>query len=169
MNSEADKTQPVVGSSRSRPPRFHHRQRSHDSAHADPTDSEQETVTAAHPLIPAGKAELIDTAAQLANLISRRRAAGGFAYDSEFIGEQSYLPKLCLVQVAVPGGVTLIDPLSGLDLTPFWELVCDASIEKVVHAGEQDVEPVFRLVGKPPANVFDVQIATGFVGLPYPL
>ncbi|HUB27591.1 MAG TPA: HRDC domain-containing protein [Tepidisphaeraceae bacterium] len=122
-----------------------------------------------HPLIPNGTAQLVENSADLTLLIESLRQAGSFAYDSEFIGEQSYLPKLCLVQVGIPGGVSLIDPLAGVDLTPFWELVCDASIEKIVHAGEQDVEPAFRAVGRPPANVFDVQIAAGFVGLPYPL
>jgi ribonuclease D len=169
MNSETDNTQPVVDKGRFQPPRFHHRQRSHESAHAESSDGDHDHIPVSHPLIPSGRAELIDTAEGLEKLVHALRAAGSFAYDSEFIGEQSYLPKLCLIQVAIPSGVSLIDPLTGLDLTPFWELVCDASVEKIVHAGEQDVEPVFRLTGKPPANLFDVQIATGFIGLPYPL
>jgi ribonuclease D len=169
MNPETDNTQPIVEAGRSKAPRFHHRQRSHDTAHAEPLSAEQDPAALANPLIPNGKAEVVDNSAGLTGLIESLRQAGSFAYDSEFIGEQSYLPKLCLVQVGIPSGVTLIDPLTGLDLTPFWELVCDASVEKIVHAGEQDVEPAFRIVGRPPANVFDVQIATGFVGLPYPL
>jgi ribonuclease D len=52
---------------------------------------------------------------------------------------------------------------------PFWRLVGDPTVEKVVHAGQQDVEPVFRLLGRPPANLFDTQIAAGLIGLPYPL
>lgn len=54
-------------------------------------------------------------------------------------------------------------------MRPFWELVADPSVEKIVHAGLQDVEPVFRALGKPPANLFDTQIAAGFAGLGYPL
>src|SRR5580658_2846434 len=138
MGSEADNPQPVVGDPRRRHPRFHHRQRSHDSAHAGSAEVEAETISVDHHLVPNGKAVLIDNAADLDSLVKTLRAAGSFAYDSEFIGEQSYLPKLCLIQTAIPGGVSLIDPLAGMDVTPFWELVCETSVEKVVHAGEQD-------------------------------
>jgi ribonuclease D len=48
-------------------------------------------------------------------------------------------------------------------------LLSDGSIEKVLHAGEQDVEPVHRLTHKPAANIFDTQIVAGFVGLAYPV
>src|SRR5204863_5454299 len=97
------------------------------------------------------------------------RAAGRFAYDSEFIGELTYIPKLCLVQVATTKSVALIDPLAGLDLSPFWELVTDESVEKITHAGEQDVEPVIRHLGREAKNVFDTQIACGFIGMAYPV
>src|SRR5205807_5496793 len=38
-----------------------------------------------------------------------------------------------------------------------------------VHAGSQDLEPVFRHIKCPPANVFDTQIACGFIGMSYPV
>jgi ribonuclease D len=102
-------------------------------------------------------------------LVGHLRGAGSFAFDSEFIGELTYLPKLCLIQAASTTQVALVDPLANLDLRPFWELVADASVEKVVHAGQQDVEPVFRFLGRGPANLFDTQIGAGFIGLTYPL
>jgi ribonuclease D len=40
---------------------------------------------------------------------------------------------------------------------------------KVVHAGKQDFEPVSRLFGKPPKNVFDTQLAAGLIGFPWPI
>lgn len=156
----------------SRPPRLHHRARNHRSAHADPDSGDDmpgEHPPVNHPLVWQGRAELIDTADSLRRLVDQLRQAGSFAYDSEFIGEQSYIPQLCLIQVAIPSLVALIDPLADMDLTLFWELICDSSVEKVVHAGQQDVEPVFRLLGRSPANLFDTQIAAGLVHLPYPL
>jgi ribonuclease D len=151
-----------------RPPRLHHRARSHQSAHAEPLSADDLQLID-HPLVPSGPAELIESNVALARLIERLAAAGSFAYDSEFIGEQSYIPKLCLIQVALPQQVTLIDPLANLDLAPFWRILCDPAVEKVVHAGQQDVEPVFRSMGRPPANLFDTQIAAGMIWLPYPL
>jgi ribonuclease D len=38
-----------------------------------------------------------------------------------------------------------------------------------VHAGQQDIEPVVRHLGRGPVNVFDTQIAAGLAGLPYPV
>ncbi|HUC83566.1 MAG TPA: ribonuclease D, partial [Candidatus Acidoferrales bacterium] len=131
----------------------------HDTAHAS---AEENPKNAPLP-------QIILSPPDLSALLDRLRAAGSFAYDSEFIGELTYLPQLCLIQVATASEVALIDPLAGLDVTAFWELVADPVVEKIVHAGDQDVEPVFRHAGKPPANIFDTQIAAGFVALPYPL
>ena len=150
-----------------------HRARSHESAHADdgsgPGEGDEHADGSPHPSVPRGKADLVLTDEQLEQLIAHLRSAGTFAYDSEFIGELTYFPKLCLIQAATAGRVSLIDPLAGVDLRPFWELLADKSVEKVVHAGQQDVEPVWRHIDKEARNVFDTQIAAGFVGLPYPL
>jgi ribonuclease D len=171
MSGAADNPDQSPSSGRNRPPRMHHRARSHESAHAEPADGEGtgSGQRVNHPLVTAKPAELVNTPQQLDRLIQTLCQAGSFAYDSEFIGEQSYVPKLCLIQVGLPTQVALIDPLAGLDLTPFWEVVANPAVEKVVHAGQQDVEPVQRLIGKAPANLFDTQIAAGFIRLPYPL
>jgi len=104
----------------------------------------------------------------LDQLVADVRAIGRFGYDTEFIGEQTYYPHICLIQVGTPRFIALIDPLEDLDLTPFWELIADEAVETIVHAGQQDLEPVPRLIGRPPASIFDVQIAAGFAGLSYP-
>jgi ribonuclease D len=147
--------------------RSDHRARSHESAHDNGTLPPENTPDL--PLVPKGPAPLLATQAQLSELIDHLRSSGRFAYDSEFIGELTYHPKLCVVQVASAERVALIDPLANVDLTPFWELLCDPAVEKIVHAGDQDIEPVVRHLGKSPANFFDTQIAAGFVGLPYPV
>lgn len=122
-----------------------------------------------HPSVPHGSATLITTDQALQELIEHLRSVGRFGYDSEFIGELTYVPKLCLIQVASPERIALIDPLVDLDLDPFWGLIADPSIEKIVHAGQQDLEPIVRHLDRAPANIFDTQIAAGFIGLPYPL
>jgi ribonuclease D len=157
---------PDRGGRGGRPPRFHHRARSHEHAHSQ--DFEQ-TRHQQHPLACADLPQLITRADELTELVHSLRAAGSFAYDSEFIGELTYLPKLCLIQAASTTRIALIDPLAELDVRPFWELVTDPAIEKIVHAGTQDVEPVFRALNKPPANLFDTQIAAGFAAVGYPL
>lgn len=113
--------------------------------------------------------ELLTDQSALEACCSVWRAAGRFAFDSEFIRDDTYDSLLCLLQVAGPDGVVLVDPLSGLDLAPFWTLVSDPAVIKVVHAGKEDLEVAFRLGGSPPRNVFDVQIACGLTGHGYPL
>ncbi len=151
-----------------RPTRPQHRAKSHDQAHTE-DEFEDSAQSQANPLIFQGEAKLITTQAGLSELIDRLRDAGTFAYDSEFIGELTYLPKLCLIQVGTAAEVSLIDPIARIDLTPFWELVADPSIEKITHAGQQDLEPVIRHLNRPGQNVFDTQISAGFVGMAYPV
>ncbi|MEM1329780.1 MAG: HRDC domain-containing protein [Planctomycetota bacterium] len=101
--------------------------------------------------------------------IAELSEAGAFAFDTEFIGEHTYYPRICLVQAATAERIWLIDPLVVTDLRPFWQLVAAPSVTKIVHAGLQDLEPVHRLLDKPPASVFDTQIAAGFCGIRYPV
>lgn len=169
-DSNSDRSAPTEPSPARKPPysRSRHRAAAHDSAHLDDV-AHAEHEPPVHPLIPRGPVPLVTSDAGLAELIDHLRAAGTFAYDSEFIGELSYVPKLCLIQVATTTRVALIDPLAKLDLKPFWHLLADASVLKIVHAGQQDVEPVVRFIGQAPANLFDTQIAAGFIAMPYPV
>src|SRR5262249_23520709 len=54
-------------------------------------------------------------------------------------------------------------------LDEFWKLLLDPNRTTVVHAGREDVRICFFQAEKPPANVFDVQLAAGLVGLTYPI
>lgn len=154
-----------MSSKRKRHPHLSYRDRAHEQAHCDTAEPQ---AVIEHPLVCRGQPEMIASQADLAGLIGHLRQSRSFGYDSEFIGEMSYQPKICLIQAATPQRVALVDPLSGLDLAAFWELLADPDLEKIVHAGQQDLEPVVRFLGRAPANVFDVQIAAGFVGLAYP-
>jgi ribonuclease D len=163
-----DPVDPSGNMKRVRYARSAHRARSHETAHAETPAPSREDL-ARHPNVPSGEAQMVATQAGLEELIGHLRESKSFAYDSEFIGELTYLPKLCLIQVATTSRIALIDPLAKLDLMPFWELLADPSIEKIVHAGEQDVEPIGRHLGRPASNIFDTQIAAGFIGMAYPV
>lgn len=113
--------------------------------------------------------EIVVEQKRLEQLCSAWRTAGKFVFDTEFIRDDTYDAVLCLIQVTTGGGVTLVDPTAGLDVGVFWELVTDPNIVTIVHAGKEDFDVCLRMTGRPPRNVFDVQIAAGFVGLHYPL
>jgi ribonuclease D len=94
-----------------------------------------------------------------------------FGFDTEFVGEDSYHPRLCLVQVATPERLYLIDPLAE-DIGPldaFWKLVVDPANEVIVHAGREEVRLCRLWTGQTPASLFDLQPAAGLTGMVYPL
>ncbi len=104
-------------------------------------------------------------------LASSAETAGRIALDTEFMGEGRYRTLLCLIQLAIPGGadaerIELIDPLEqDLDGAPLARIIADPAIQIVVHAGRQDVALMRRRFATEVRNVFDTQIAAGFVGL----
>jgi ribonuclease D len=92
-----------------------------------------------------------------------------FGLDTEFVGEHTYHPRLCLVQVATPERLILIDPLTAGPLDDFWKLVVDPGHQVIVHAGREEVRLCRLWSGQVPGDLFDLQIAAGLVGLAYPL
>ncbi|MEN6549577.1 MAG: HRDC domain-containing protein [Armatimonadia bacterium] len=110
---------------------------------------------------------MINTPAALAEVCEHLAAAKVFGFDTEFIGESSYRPVLCLVQVATDERAELIDPLAVKDLGPLWDLLADPTIEKICYAGDQDLAIAWQLGRKTPQNVFDCQIGAGLVGIGY--
>ena len=79
-------------------------------------------------------------------------------YDSEFVREHSYIPKLALVQTCQPGGSAhLHDPLDGADAVP-WHNILHHPAPVVLHAGAQDLELMQLCGGALPQTVRDTQI-----------
>ncbi len=96
------------------------------------------------------------------------------AIDTEFVSERRYQALLCLAQVAVPDpgapdGVSteVIDPLGDdpPDPAPLARVLADPEVEVVVHAGRQDIAILRRVWQTEVTNVFDTQLAAGFLGM----
>jgi ribonuclease D len=86
--------------------------------------------------------------------------------DTEFVRERTYYPELCLVQLATPTQLALVDTLAeGLDLAPLFELLARKTIVKVLHSGRQDIEIFWHLGKCIPTPLFDTQIAAMALGL----
>jgi ribonuclease D len=118
---------------------------------------------------PSPEPVLLQRQEELDSICIAARTEGRFAFDTEFVMEDRYEPEVCLVQLALQHAVALIDPLGGVNLQPVWELLTDGNVEKIVHAGQEDLAACYRQTGKAPRRVFDVQIAAGLVGYDYPL
>jgi ribonuclease D len=108
----------------------------------------------------------------IADLAARATEQGRLAIDTEFVSERRYQALLCLAQVAVPDAnaregvhTEVLDPLEGeLDVTPLGAVLADPAVEIVVHAGRQDVAILRRTWATEVRNVFDTQVAAGFLG-----
>jgi ribonuclease D len=89
--------------------------------------------------------------------------------DTEFVGEGRHRPELCLVQIATPDTLYVIDPHATGRLEGLWELLQDPRRVVVVHAGKEDIRICQHQAHRPPARIFDIQLAAGLLGLDYPL
>ena len=146
--------------------RRNHRQQSHNQSHAEAAIT---PVLQGNPLVPTEEAIWIEDEQAFLQLCNELKENGLFAFDTEFIGEDSYYPFTCLIQVATTKSVALIDPFKIKDLTPLYSLITDPNVTILLHSGSQDLDPVARLLGEPPSAIFDTQLAAGFIGYPWPL
>ncbi len=113
--------------------------------------------------------QLVSTQTDLMAFAEAVQGCTWMAFDTEFIGEKRYYTLLCLIQVKCEAGIFLIDPLHIADLTPFLRLIEDPAICKITHAGDNDYRLLNMLYGTIPKQVFDTQIAAGFLGYRYPI
>jgi len=108
--------------------------------------------------------QLIEDQQSLNSLCEQLSNASILAIDTEFVRTRTLYAKLGLLQVFDGKHLALIDPLVIDDLTPFWQLLTDAKITKVLHACSEDLE-VFLTAGKcQPVNLIDSQIMMSFLG-----
>lgn len=113
--------------------------------------------------------QLLEDRDRLDEFYEQNKNTSWLAFDTEFVGEKRYYTLLCLIQVTTERGVYLIDPIKIKDIGPFLRLLEDPNIVKITHAGDNDYRLLNTAFGTVPKNVFDTQIAAGFIGYRYPI
>lgn len=108
---------------------------------------------------------LIESQKELKDLAGRLRRQPRIGIDTEFVGERTYVPQLELVQVSGDDLTAVIDCRAVESLEPLLDVLHDRKIEKVLHAGQQDLELIYSLSGKALSPVFDTQVAAAMVGM----
>ncbi|MEC9216691.1 MAG: ribonuclease D [Pseudomonadota bacterium] len=104
--------------------------------------------------------KVIATTAALEKFCAEAKSARYVTVDTEFMRENTYYPRLCLLQIASADDAVLVDPLAdGIDLAPVFALMAAPQVLKVFHAARQDIEIFVHLSGAVPAPIFDTQIA----------
>lgn len=105
---------------------------------------------------------VIDGTEALMELASRVRHAAWVALDTEADSLHAYPEKLCLLQVAVPGGAALVDPLADLHLEPLWAALDEREV--IFHAADYDLRLLSHGHHFRPATIFDTMWAARLLG-----
>jgi ribonuclease D len=122
------------------------------------------------PIVPAASDYLyIETAKQLEAFAQANQGISWLGFDTEFITERRFYPMLCLIQVITEHGVYLIDPIAVPQIQPLLAMIEDEQITKITHAGDNDYRILNALYGTFPRNLFDTQVAMGFLSHTYPM
>lgn len=97
-------------------------------------------------------------------LCDQLRRADRIGLDTEFIGEDRFTPKLELLQIVADGTCAVVDVPALGTLDGFADILANPKIEKVFHAGRQDLELLAASTGQMPTPFFDTQVAAAMVG-----
>ena len=111
----------------------------------------------------------VDSEESMVEFFEKNKSVEWMCFDTEFIGEKRFKTLLCLTQVATVHGIYLIDNIKLENVDLFLEMIANPAILKITHAGENDYRVLYNHYKVLPKNIFDVQVAAGFVGHGYPI
>jgi ribonuclease D len=97
-----------------------------------------------------------------AEVLAALERAPLYCLDTEFHRERTYHARLALLQLAWDDQIVLVDPVA-VDVAPLAR-VLDGPGRCVMHAASQDLEILARVCRTVPAQLFDTQVAAGFLG-----
>ncbi len=110
----------------------------------------------------------IDTPELMDQFIADHQSVDWIGFDTEFIGERRFHTQLCIIQIASPKGIFIIDFLKYDNIEFLLDMIQNPDVLKITHAGENDYRILFNKYNIVPKNVIDIQIAAAFVGYNYP-
>lgn len=105
---------------------------------------------------------MIESSAELLKLVRAIDDASWIAMDTEADSLHFYPERLCLIQITLPSGDYLVDPLALEDLSPLWSALL--SRELIFHGADFDLRLLHRTEGFVPSSVFDTMVAARLVG-----
>jgi ribonuclease D len=106
----------------------------------------------------------IDTQEAFDAAMTRLAAQPVIAIDTEADSLHSYFDKVCLIQISVPGEDLVIDPLAGIALGAFGELLRNEAITKLFHGGDYDLRILHRDFNFTVTNLIDTMVSAQILG-----
>lgn len=110
--------------------------------------------------------QLITTDQALADVCVLAQQKSVVALDTEFVRIRTLYPQLGLIQLYDGERVSLIDPLSIQDFSPFIALLANQNVLKVLHACSEDLEVFQHYYQQMPTPMIDTQIMASFLSFP---
>lgn len=108
----------------------------------------------------------IDEKAALQRLTDRLKKADRIALDTEADSLHHYYEKVCLIQISLQDEHFIVDPLAGLDLSPFLEQLSSKPL--VLHGADYDMRILHSSYDFVPGEpVFDTMLAAQLLGFPH--
>ena len=107
---------------------------------------------------------LVGDSQALATLVDAIDDSPLIALDTEFIREQTYYPRLCLIQIATPRRLACVDCLADMDLDPLFAALVAPGRALLLHSARQDLEVMLPRLGRLPDRLIDTQLAAGLLG-----
>lgn len=110
--------------------------------------------------------QFITTNTALEDVCKAASEVSQIALDTEFVRIRTYYPHLGLIQMYDGKQLSLIDPLTITEWTPFVELLTNPAVLKYLHAGSEDLEVFSHQFGCVPTPMIDTQVVAAFLGYP---
>ncbi len=105
----------------------------------------------------------VDNAQGLADLIQALRPAARVGIDTEADSLHHYFEKVCLIQLSFSGENYIIDPLSGVSLSEFFDVLSQK--ELIFQGADFDLRILKKSFGfRPKAPIFDTMLAAQVLG-----
>ncbi len=108
--------------------------------------------------------KLIASQPELGKFLEDISDAKHLAVDSESNSYFAYRPRVCLIQISRNHEDFILDPLALEDISPLGRIFADPSIEKVLHAAENDLIGFKKDFRFRMQNVFDTSVASRLLG-----
>jgi len=105
----------------------------------------------------------VDSEERLAQLTEALATTSRVGLDTEADSLHHYFEKVCLIQLSFSGSHYVVDPLAGLSLTEFLEVL--ARRELIIQGADYDLRMMKKSFGfRPKAPVFDTMLAAQVLG-----
>lgn len=88
---------------------------------------------------------LIKDDGNFASLLTFLRSSERISFDTEFIRDKTFFPKIGLLQLEAQGEIFLVDPLELKDFYKVFDVICEGDFVTICHGAPEDLEIISNI------------------------